>query len=67
MENLRYSVPDMHCGHCKAAITAAISAVPGVVAVDIDLGAKRVQVTGSGIDDDAVRAAIGAVGYEVAS
>ena len=66
MENLRYSVPDMHCGHCKAAITAAISAVPGVVAVDIDLGAKRVQVTGSGIDD-AVRAAIGAAGYEVAS
>lgn len=60
-----YSVPGMTCQHCVDSVTAEVSAVPGVEAVDIDLAAKTVTVTGG--DDAAVRAAIDEAGYEVAA
>jgi copper chaperone len=60
-----YSVPGISCGHCRVAITGEVSQVAGVSAVDVDLAAKRVTVTG-GYDDDAVRAAIDEAGYDVA-
>lgn len=57
----------MHCGHCKAAVTRALEAVPGVRLVEVDLGSKRVTVTGQGLDDGALRAAIDEAGYEAAA
>ncbi|WP_405405839.1 heavy-metal-associated domain-containing protein [Paracoccus sp. Ld10] len=39
-----YSVPDMSCGHCKAAIEAAVAKVGG--SATIDLPEKRVTVEG---------------------
>ena len=63
---LTYSVEGMSCGHCRAAITAEIGKLSGVRAVDVDLHAARVSVTGENVDDDAVRAAIAAAGYDVA-
>ena len=66
-ETTTYSVPGMHCGHCKAAITREVEAVAGVESVDVDLGSKRVAITGSGLDDAALRAAIDEAGYEVAA
>jgi copper chaperone CopZ len=61
-QRLTYSVPDMSCGHCRAAITGEVERVPGVGSVDVDLDAKHVTVTGEGIDDTAVRAAIDEAG-----
>ena len=66
METAVYTVPDMSCGHCKAAVTKEVSAVPGVESVAVDLDSKRVEVTGSGLDDAAIRAAIDEAGYEAA-
>lgn len=63
-QTLRYLVPGMHCGHCEAAVVEEVSAVPGVEAVRIDLEAKSVEVSGTGLDDAANRAAIGEAGYE---
>lgn len=63
---LVYSVPGVSCGHCGAAIAEEVERVPGVVAVDVDLDAKRVAVRGESLDDGAVRAAVAAAGYEVA-
>ncbi len=65
-ERLTYTVPDMSCGHCRAAIVAEVQAAPGVSAIDVDLDAKRVTVSGRGLDDAAVRAAIDEAGYDVA-
>ena len=65
-EQLTYSVPGVHCGHCRAAISEEVEAVAGVEAVDVDLEAKRVTVTGAELDDAAVRAAIDEAGYEIA-
>ena len=61
-----YVVPEMSCGHCESAIRAAVSAVPGVESVTVDLESKRVDVRGEGLDDVAIRAAIDEAGYDVA-
>lgn len=63
-ETTTYSVPGMHCGHCKAAVTRELESVAGVESVDVDLDSKRVTVTGHGLDDAALRAAIDEAGYE---
>ena len=64
MTDSSFSVPDVSCGHCKAAIEGAVSRVPGVRAVVVDLERKRVTVSGDA-PDDAIRAAIDAAGYAV--
>lgn len=66
-ETKTYSVPGVHCDHCKDAVTREVEAVEGVQSVDVDLERKLVTVTGSGLDDSVLRAAIDAAGYEVAA
>ena len=65
-ETITYTVPALHCGHCKASVTEELSEVEGVEAVDVDLDTKLVVVTGSGLDDMALRAAIEEAGYKAA-
>ena len=65
-ETITYTVPGMSCGHCKASVTGELSDVAGVDAVDVDLDTKLVVVTGSGLDDAALRAAIEEAGYRAA-
>ena len=67
MPTLTYSVPDISCGHCRDAITSAVSAVGGVESVDVDLKAKTVTVVGEPLDEQAILAAIDEAGYEVAA
>jgi copper chaperone CopZ len=64
--NTAYSVPGISCGHCRVAITGEVSKVAGVSAVDVDLEAKTVTVSGAGFNDAAVRDAIDEAGYDVA-
>ncbi|RDI73651.1 Copper chaperone [Gaiella occulta] len=63
---LTYTVPGMHCGHCKAAVTEEVSALEGVESIVVDLESKRVDVVGERLDDAAIRAAIEEAGYEAA-
>jgi copper chaperone len=63
-ETITYSVPGISCGHCRAAITAEVSAVGGVDSVDVDLDTKLVRITGENLDDSALVAAIDEAGYE---
>lgn len=65
MDTRTYSVPGMHCGHCKQAVEHEVSAVDGVTSVEADLESKLVTVVGAS-SDEAVRAAIEEAGYEVA-
>jgi copper chaperone len=65
-DQLTYSVHGVSCEHCRAAITDEVTKVPGVAAVDVDLSARVVRVTGQGLDDVALRAAIDEAGYDVA-
>ena len=59
------SVPDISCAHCVSAITLAVSGVPGVSSVDVQLDHKRVIVDGE-FSDAEITAAIVDAGYEVA-
>lgn len=65
-ETLALRVPGMTCGHCEAAVTAEVSGVPGVDSVSVDLDTKMVTVVGTGLDRDAVVAAIDEAGFDVA-
>ncbi|QYZ71172.1 heavy-metal-associated domain-containing protein [Neotabrizicola shimadae] len=50
------SVPDMTCGHCKASVEAALSGLPGVAKVTVDLAAHRVEVGGAAAPEAMLRA-----------
>ena len=65
MDTLSYTVANMSCGHCKMTITRALSGLPNVRDVDVDLGTQRVTVSGENLSDRALRAAIEDAGYDV--
>lgn len=56
------SIPDMSCGHCKAAVEAALAAVPGTRDVRVDLATRQVKVAGDASVPEMV-AALDAAGY----
>ncbi len=67
VESVRtYTVEGMTCRHCVASVQEEVGEVPGVQDVAVDLASGRVDVTGSDIDDAAVRAAVEDAGYRVA-
>ena len=60
-----YTVSGMTCGHCVAAVTAEVSKIAGVVAVDIDLPTGAVTIESvAPIDSQAVAVAVDEAGYE---
>lgn len=62
-----YTVTGMTCGHCVASVTEEVREIPGVTEVDVDLASGTLSITSSRpLDDDAVRAAVGEAGYQVA-
>ena len=40
-----FHVPEMSCGHCKAAIENAVASVDPNAEVEVDLDTRRVRVT----------------------
>lgn len=65
MNDNRYSVTGMTCGHCVASVTEEVAEVPGVHEVMADLSEGTVLVRGRGLDDALIRAAIAEAGYTV--
>ncbi len=41
---MKFSVPDMTCGHCVSTVTKAVKALDAAADVKADLGAKTVTV-----------------------
>jgi copper chaperone len=63
-ETVTYSVPGVHCEHCRMSIREEVSEVEGVDEVDVDLDAKVVTISGRRLSDERLRAAIEEAGYE---
>jgi copper chaperone CopZ len=62
-----YHITGMTCGHCVQAVTTEIAALPGVMAVDVDLAAGTALVTSDSVlPIDEVRHAVDEAGYELA-
>lgn len=57
-----FKVTGMNCPHCQASVQRAISSLPGVEAVDVDLHSGSATVAGS-VDAAAVCAAVSAAGF----
>ena len=64
---LTYTVSGMTCGHCVAEVDSEVRAVPGVTDVSVDLDTKAVVVSGTSLDDAAIRAAIDEAGFEASA
>lgn len=61
-----YTVSGMTCGHCAAAVTTELSALPGVTNVEVELATGQVRVTADRpLDTEAVRAAVDEAGYQL--
>ena len=56
---MKFHVPDMSCGHCRAAIEQAIAAAGGTVSVDLN---SR-MVTVSGLDAARATAVLAEAGH----
>jgi copper chaperone len=60
---LKLSVPDMTCGHCKAAVERAIATTDASAKVQVDLDSHTVAVETSA-PTEAVLKALSGEGYE---
>lgn len=58
----RFTLPDMSCGHCVAAITEALKAADARAVVSIDREARTAEVD-SALPREALAAALTAAGY----
>ena len=65
MTETTYTVTGMTCGHCAAAVTEEVSAVPGVEGVEVSVEGSTVVVRGDGVSAEQVRAAVDEAGYAV--
>ena len=65
-ETVTFSVPAIHCDHCGMSIREEVTDVEGVEDVAVDIDEKVVTVTGRGLSDEKLRAAIREAGYEAA-
>ncbi len=61
----KIAIEGMSCGHCVARVEKALKSVTGVTAVEVSLAEKSASVTGEGLADEALRAAVEDAGYEV--
>ncbi|MCI2400005.1 heavy-metal-associated domain-containing protein [Aliiroseovarius subalbicans] len=57
-----FHVPDMSCGHCKAAIEDAVAQADAAAVLAFDMDARKVTIT-SQLDDAALGALLDAEGY----
>lgn len=60
---IKLSIPDMSCGHCKAAVEKAVAGVAPGATVAVDLPARTAEVGGVSTPE-VVIAALKSAGYE---
>jgi copper chaperone len=63
-EQIDLQIDDMSCGHCVAAVSSALKAVPGVTVSDVRLGGATVQADLDVTTAEAIARAVKDAGYE---
>jgi len=64
-ETRTYTVRGMSCEHCRASVSDEVGALAGVASVEVALESGRLEVRGSFLRDDEVRAAVEEAGYDL--
>lgn len=59
-----YTVAGMTCNGCVNKVTNAVTDIPGVEDVDVDVSTGTLEIFGAA-DDGAIRAAVTNVGYQI--
>jgi copper chaperone len=69
MTEKTFNVPDMSCGHCKAAIEGELNKLSGVEAAsaDIEKGTVEVSYDEDTVTTEQLKGAIEEAGYSVAA
>ncbi len=69
MAETTFNVPDMSCGHCKAAVEGELNKLPGVVraSADIERGTVEVSYDEGAVTTEDLEGAIEEAGYTVAA
>ena len=69
MTEKKLRVPDMHCGHCKAAVEGELNKLSGVERANADTEKGTVEVTydESRVSTEQLKGAIEEAGYTVAA
>ncbi|GAD54421.1 heavy-metal-associated domain-containing protein [Limimaricola cinnabarinus] len=57
-----YSIPEMNCGHCRAAVETAMRELDPSATVAVDLDSRTAEIA-SAAPDEAVRAKLAEAGY----
>ncbi|MGW5051408.1 heavy-metal-associated domain-containing protein [Actinokineospora sp. NPDC004072] len=66
MNQSRYTVRGMTCGHCADSVTRELTSIAGVRQVEVDVASGRVGVTSDGpLPVEDVRAAVTEAGFEL--
>lgn len=53
---MKYHVPDMSCGHCKATIETALSTLDPAIDITVDLSGRIVEVETGKSNDEILQA-----------
>jgi copper chaperone len=68
MSTVTVTVTGMTCGHCASSVREEVGNIPGVTAVDVDLGSGKVTVDGERkVEPEAIKSAVEEAGYQLAS
>jgi copper chaperone len=69
MTDTTFKVPDMSCGHCKAAVEGELNRLPGVERsnADVEKGTVEVSYDEGKVGTEQLKGAIEEAGYTVAA
>ena len=68
MTTVKYSVPNIHCGHCVHTIQMEVSDVEGVQSVKADQESQLVEITfDAPATEDGIKALLAEINYPVAA
>jgi copper chaperone len=69
MNKATFKVPDMSCGHCKAAVEGELNGLSGVEHsnADVENGTVEVSYDGGKVSTERLKGAIEEAGYTVAA
>jgi copper chaperone len=69
MTDTTFKVPDMSCGHCKAAVEGELNKLPGVerAVADVERGTVEVSYDEGMVTTEDLEGAIEEAGYTVAA